>query len=219
MLSCGGDGDSGVTTYKTAEYFPLGQGDTWTYREKDGSLSTYTISGTETIDGVVAVKRMEQDGDYILFTSDSNGLKMYKNYDINELGWNQLIYKPPINILPGEISVGTKQTFNSTVYYTDSKGASKTGTTSWDATVEGVEDITVPAGTFKDCLKVKITRNLTSSDGKHQENSVSTPWLAKGVGVVKETGQGTEIDNGDVKTFTYTDELASATVGGVHYPK
>jgi len=43
-------------------------------------------------------------------------------------------------------------------------------------------------------------------------------WIAKGVGKVKENGEGIETNNGNVETWRYTDELVSATVGGVSYP-
>jgi hypothetical protein len=227
MLSCGGDdGDSGVTTYNTAEYFPLGQGDTWTLSgtrtingQQESDTFTLTISGTENIGGVVAVKRVEQSGNYLLFTN-TNGITCYKEYNVgrHQGEWYYDVFNPPITILPAVVSIGTKQPFNSTVYHT-ARTFSATGTVSGDATVEGVENITVQAGTFTGCLKLKLTWNLTSSDGKHQENVVFTSWLAKGVGIVKATGQNTNISNGDVETFTWTEELVSATVGGVHYPK
>lgn len=232
MLSCGGGGDGGdegdgggVTVYKTADYYPLGQGDTWTYREteEDGEIEyeTKTVSGTETIDGVVATKVLEDSDEYELFTN-SNGITFYKSYDINEedgvVEEEVDILDPPLIYVPTEVSIGTKHTFNSTIRHTEN-GFSATGTISIETTVEGIENVTVPAGTFENCLKIKIKRNVASSDGSHTESTESTIWLAKGVGIVKDTGQGTETNNGEVDVDTWTDELVSATVGGVSYPK
>jgi hypothetical protein len=52
-------------------------------------------------------------------------------------------------------------------------------------TVDGTEDVTVPAGTFKDCLKIKVEE--ICSPGKQGDAITYTGWvwLAKGVGVVK----------------------------------
>jgi len=43
----------------------------------------------------------------------------------------------------------------------------------------GLEDVTVPKGTFTDCLKLVYTRDF----GRGQ--MTSTTWLAKGIGIVK----------------------------------
>jgi hypothetical protein len=201
--------NQGGTTYYIAEYFPLAQGDTWTYRDTvDGDSSTSTISGTETINGVVAAKRIDEDGDYELFTN-SNGLTYYKKYDADDLegcGWSQSVFTPPITI-PAEVSIGAKYTSNFTTNYSNCRGESKTTTSSMEFTVEGIEDVTVTAGTFKDCLKLKMKSNNMFSDEGQIQSGEETTWLAKGVGEVKSVPT-----NGD------PDELTSATVGGVSYP-
>jgi hypothetical protein len=195
-------------TYNIAEYFPLGQGDTWIW-EYDGD-ETQTISGTETINGVVTAKRIDEDGDYELFTN-SNGITLYKNYDADDLegcGWSQSVFTPPITATPAEVSIGAKYTSNFTTNYTNCRGESKTTTSSMEFTVEGIEDVTVPAGTFKDCLKLKMKSNNMFSDEGQIQSGEETIWLAKGVGEVKSIPT-----NGD------PDDLISATVSGVHYPQ
>ncbi len=47
-------------------------------------------------------------------------------------------------------------------------------------TLEATENVIVPAGQFKDCLKIRV---LTKWDGN--EEYISYVWLAKGVGLVK----------------------------------
>lgn len=218
----GGGGGGGTTTYQIAEYFPLGQGDTWTSKDYEENYFSRTISGTETINGVVASKMLHEGGNYELITSDNNGLILYKEYSTEggEGGWHQFVPNPPIELLPRKVSIGTKHTFNSSVSYTDSRGASMTATTSGELTIVLVEDVAVPAGTFEDCLKVEDKRNIISSDGKHTISSNFTYWLAKGVGIVKEVGQITETNDGSVvKNEIYDDVLVSATVGGINYPR
>ena len=71
----GGCDGKGTTTYRIAEYYPLGQGDTWTYSVDWSSngdswqgTETRTVSGTETIDGVEAVIISSDRGGYNLWT-------------------------------------------------------------------------------------------------------------------------------------------------------
>ncbi len=51
--------------------------------------------------------------------------------------------------------------------------------------IEGYEDVTVAAGTFKECLKLKINEIQVKTTAEKNVEFTSTVWLAKGVGVVK----------------------------------
>src|SRR4030042_4107108 len=122
---------TGRPPYDTAEYFPLGQGDTWTTKEidtEDGEseeeIETTLISGTEKIKGVFSVKRIQVDDNpsevyYDLWTN-TNGLKHYKSYDIDfdeDVVEDEDIttYNPPVMYLPPRMSVGTRHAFKSTI--------------------------------------------------------------------------------------------------------
>jgi hypothetical protein len=208
--------DSTNTTFQIAEYFPLEQGDTWTYREEDSELTTQTISGTENIGGVDAPKKIDEDGDYELFTN-SNGITLYKHYDADDIsgcGWSERTFIPPVTLVPAEISIGSIHTSNSTYNYTECTGFSESASISLETTVVGFEDVTVTAGTFKDCLKIKmeITVNLPNDQVSIIDQTL---WHAKGVGEVKSTSS--ESIDGDV-TDVFTHDLMSADVGGVEYP-
>ncbi|MEW6418018.1 MAG: fibronectin type III domain-containing protein [Nitrospirota bacterium] len=204
----------GPTCYNIAEYLPLAQGDTWSYRDTvDGDLETDIISGTENINGVDAAKKIDEDGDYQLWTN-SNGITFYKKYDADDLdedcgeghGWSQSVFTPPITATPAEVCIGAKYTSTFTSYYTNCRGESKTATSSMEFTIEGIEDVTVTAGTFKDCLKGKTKSSNMFSDEGQIGSGESTIWLAKGVGVVK-----------SIDESGHPQDLLSATVGGVHY--
>ena len=207
------------TTYRIADYFPLAQGDTWTIREEDDegiSFTIRTISGTEYIAGVNAPKMIDEDGDYDLFTN-SNGIThyKYKSCDVDEnpdCGWSQEVFNPPVVLIPAEISIGSIYTFNSTYNYTECTGFSESAPFSVETRVEGLEDVTVPAGTFTDCLKININKIINYPNTPFS-NEI-TLWLAKGVGEVKELNL--EIYNGVVNENT--DDLISATVNGIDYP-
>lgn len=53
----------------------------------------------------------------------------------------------------------------------------------WDAKVLGKETVTVPAGTYEDCVKITYTIVMNSPDGNTKH--VNEDWFAKGVGIVK----------------------------------
>ena len=90
----------------------------------------------------------------------------------------------------------------------------------------GYEDVTVPAGTFKDCRKYEKT--MAFSFAQHPQANLSLhfiEWAAKGVWVVKwemlEIMMCVGLDmypfNGIISGATT--ELVSATVNGVSYPQ
>ena len=90
----------------------------------------------------------------------------------------------------------------------------------------GYEDVTVPAGTFKNCRKYEKTMSM--SFAQHPQANVSLhyiEWAAKGVWVVKwemlEIMMCVGLDiypfNGIISGATT--ELVSATVNGVSYPQ
>jgi hypothetical protein len=74
------------------------------------------------------------------------------------------------------------------------------GTASWE--LLAVEDVTVLAGTFEDCLKMQVILDVP---GEYSEVHI---WFARDVGMVKF----------DSLTDAEEWELESATVGGVSYP-
>ena len=77
----------------------------------------------------------------------------------------------------------------------------------WVSVFEGAEEVTVPAGTFPDCLKFRSV----ASDwrfGMARYNGTSYQWYAKNVGLVKSEGPGA----GEYWM------LKSASVGGLDYP-
>ncbi|MBS1113033.1 MAG: ompB-2 [Nitrospirae bacterium] len=199
--------------FNIAEYFPLGQGDTWTYREGDTELTTRTVSGTQKINDVNAVKVIDEDGDYQLWTN-SNGIVWYKEYDADDIpgcGWEQLIFSPPIHASDPLVSVGSSYISNTTLAETDCTGKSSTTSFSYEFTIDGIEDVTVPAGTFSECLKIT---GIMTVNGTSQTTEQSI-WLSKGVGQIKTIS--VDKVNGSI-VEKWTEDLVSAIVGGVHYP-
>ena len=93
----------------------------------------------------------------------------------------------------------------------------------------GFEDVTVPAGTFKDCLKTSFRfTNSFQNDYKGRTRAICVEdiwWEAKGLGIVKiktkEISYMNQTDDDSIINTVFEggiSELSSATVDGVDYP-
>jgi len=88
----------------------------------------------------------------------------------------------------------------------------------YDTTIlEAVEDVSVPAGKFDNCLKVTLIRDDVFSD--LIVNVVLTEWLAKGVGIVKSHAKVNIYSplGGEPFKVDASDELLHAKVDGSIY--
>ncbi len=143
---------------------------------------TFTVNGEE-VDTLVFEDRAYEDGklsevalDY--FAQDDNGTVYYFGEDVDEYQDGKIISHEgswllgrdtpvPGIIFPAHPKVGDKF---------DSEDVSKE-ISERDEVVSVSETTTVPAGTFKDCVKIKETLG---------DGSVEYKFYAKGVGVVRE---------------------------------
>lgn len=187
-----------------ADYFLLNQGDVWYYKvtEDDGKEGTgeIMIDGTEIVDGVETIKmyelRTSWDGSVawnscVLFAFTPEGLAGYKAYGLDENleVVETVFFNPPDVWVP--IRLRNEETFNSSTLNTEYNSESA-DPDSFDEVMiagrtlqlKGLEDVTVPAGTFKKCLKIKWSQTAFESDGDH-EAVKGWWWLAEGVGRVK----------------------------------
>jgi hypothetical protein len=93
-------------------------------------------------------------------------------------------------------------------------------TMNWTGKYVGRETVTVPSGTFENCVKVQLTLNSQSSFKQSEPVweetwlDISTLWFAEGVGVVKQMSveQVSDVD-GTMETMeTVTDVLKSSSM-------
>ena len=173
------------------EYFPLAQGNEWTYvRTVDGETGPLTsafVDGAELVDGVQTTKftmtGLTQGVYYDYFyAKDLEGLKEYK---FNNSFDTYNIYNPARMTFPADLDVG--DTFEGLNSYSSfrSEDDSILSTTTGTHTVhlETIEDISVPAGAFNDCLKFNV---LTSQQtGELTAQIDAKIWYAYGIGMVK----------------------------------
>ena len=193
------------------KYYPLRQGDSWTYSVIEGEdmhEETVRVEGKEIINGVETVKMMDDDNDYDCIAVDSEGVKQYKEFDDDEY----YIFNPPRLVFPN-IGIGKdKRYLTDKILYSIEGSKTEEESENGKIMLKSIEDIEVPAGKFNDCLKFLVISEWKDSSGSYGKDEC-TIWLASGVGKVME--QCTEVEyspDGDVDTETSISKLISYNV-------
>ena len=177
-----------VSLCDAQNYYPDEVGNTWTLRSKDGiEERVVTIEGLETI-GTEVVKVIS-DGTYpVSDPASNNPNKFFIKATPDEVqifratatirGIDATInYSPPGTFLPIPIGLGSEWTVTGDAML----GFLKIPTTN-AAKVVAVEDVTVPTGTYHDCLKIELE---FSTSGLVTSSTQTTMWLAPDFGLVK----------------------------------
>jgi hypothetical protein len=167
--------------YDFLDYFVLTPGSTWVFNEYDnGVFSEYEgefLGGyQEVAGGVMAIQRWYpsidpntgawEASDYDLFSTDAQFIYLHGVGDIDGLH----TFNPPMAIKRNFV-VGETQNLATTVTHPDNS----TESVSLSLTLQAIEDVSVPAGTFTNCLKIQISDN-----GENE-----TSWFANSVGPIK----------------------------------
>ena len=191
---------------QSADYFPDQIGNEWHYRGQitEGPLQTIehkffsnvsSVSGTKTIKGMmVTVFHDTNPGNHgpsdSFYRRDSVGIVYYGSEPGTPLEKQLVPYQ--IVRFPLKASSSFPQfnrkglDFDSDM---DQDGINEKADAQGDATVVGQESVTVPAGTFKDAVKVEARMymqiHLSGAKRTALGTDVMTAWFAKGVGLVK----------------------------------
>ena len=187
-----------VVMAETIDYYPTSLGNTWVLETADETERvTYTIEGSEErIEGreiarfkrtVETVGTDETTGETYFVHFDDDGVKLHKV--VAELGsvfgTATAILAPPALFFPASLDVGDSWEF---MLETE---VILTGPVSVTSVYEvvAVEDVVTPAGTFENCLKIRLNSRTVST--LSVSRSTSYQWLAPNVGIVSvETDQG-----------------------------
>jgi Protein of unknown function (DUF3386) len=130
-------------------YFPFRLGDSWTYDWRtEGPLAqggtaarTRVFDGTSFIGDSVGYKLVADDGAYFLYTFDKGILALHSSSDTRRL----LYYDPPVVVAAPDLTVGETRT----VEQAD-------GTRRFKTTFVGLEDVTVPLGSFSKVVVMRL---------------------------------------------------------------
>lgn len=214
-----------VRAYDMAEYFPLNQGDEWTYLATINRIPMplkMVVNGTELVNEVETVKIENRmlgsfTPDYDCYVMDSEGIKLFKHHWINYRE-KIVVMDQGLPIYPAQFSLGEvhQQPYSVTDYDSDGNFI-HTGTGTLTASIESVEDVSVPAGTFEECLNINFLVSSQRTDGS-TFNRESTYWLARNVGMVKMSIADNWYTPADgEESITMASGLMKATVDGIHY--
>ena len=166
-----------------ATYFPLKAGMTWEYSSTSDKRETRKIVITNLAprkvnDTTVTPRKWELGGasKYDLVAKDDNGVYLFGEQASENA--EPTILRARAYYLPQAITEGTSWDI------TTKLGDDEVKLT---LTIEGINDVvTVPAGTFKNCVKIKHVGSNVPGEKKEAEFSVlAYEWYAPNVGWVK----------------------------------
>ena len=178
-------------------YYPADIGNTWVLESTDGAeRTTYTIEATDESVNDEQVRILEITTEVLgtstvrtstfLFEVDEEGMKLHRI--VAELGdafgVARVEFLPPTIFFPAVLQLGE-------IWETQGEtevnivGAASVSSVN---EVVAVEDVVTPAGTFENCLKIRVRTRTTVALGVSR--STSYQWLAPDFGPVKfETDQ------------------------------
>ena len=157
-----------AATASSQDYFPLKEGNQWTYAISNGTAMTMKVTGFADVGGIRCAMVESEVGGQVnkaYYAADSQGLKDYKL----EISGQEVTYDPPILRIKLPFEKGQSWTCNFNQF-----GVSMT--TNFESV--GTEQIQTKAGTFR-CI---VIRSSTSIPG--QGSMVSHSYYAEGQGFV-----------------------------------
>ena len=221
---------------------PLGEINNKTLRWGNPHLEyTTTVKETEKIKGIEAVKVVVTEsnvpvginsaGSYIAYLPDlSQGKTILKRHIGSDPVFGSFYM---LNIPFEKMSRYMNLIEGRPFQITSASACFKEDTTPLDSCITittttflGFEDVTVPAGTFKDCIKSRMVISLSYARTPESNFSIGLiTWSAKGLGEIKSENVGLMLAN-ELDIFPFNTimkgevyELISAKVDGVSYPK
>lgn len=166
-------------------YLPLRVGNVWTYRVTRDNNQTQKISYDVRAGQVIARKpryRVHISDDlYMDIIQDNYGVRVVRDMHGEET-WR---FDPPGVELP-HLALGQQLTFPINIHEESARSGDKQELKGYaEFELAAIEGVTVPAGTFPDCLKVKYARRIGYPGGSY-DHIKGTAWYARNTGKVKD---------------------------------
>ncbi|MBP7836413.1 MAG: hypothetical protein KA022_02950 [Candidatus Omnitrophica bacterium] len=219
LMSAGVQAD----TNAVSEYFPLKTGNEWIYksyvtREDGVEMSipvTRRVKSSEKAGGKeVFTLEVESDRVENLYISGDKEGRFYEKIKYKGM---TLVFKPAAYFIPARTVLGGAEVRrNGTVkMYNDKNELVDQGSYVVGITSEGRQNLEVPAGVFKDALKILVFLEITTSS---QATEVTQEiYLAEGLGMIKVNRIDKVVSlpkNEQITLFYQRDELESAIIDG-----
>ena len=175
------------------KYFPMKPGTAYDYRDQNGGIVTSTFGARQERLGWETTAYTDPEGDVYYLSRDDRGLTLPLKYRAAMgFGFASLPPDKPPVLLPARSAIGRLN--HSLTYTRSAKWPSLEPMLDFYpegeivSVITGIEDVTVPAGTYRDCIKLCITSVNRSYDMQREKIRTGFMWLAKGVGQVKSEG-------------------------------
>jgi hypothetical protein len=170
---------------------PFKPGIIWAYKDQKGAEWRTTTKPEETIEGTKTLPFAEDTGDIYYFTLDKRGLLLTRKYWVMVGGCTDFHPpEPPLVFFPAVFQTGSyySSISSASVHTWPSMTLMEDFYTEMHCSSIAVlrEDVTVPAGKYRDCLKVCqfiLSRNFNMNN---EQLRIGYLWLAKDAGVVRE---------------------------------
>jgi len=172
------------------EVMPFAPGITWTYRDPQGAIWKTITKNKEQVGGTETLPFFEDNGDITNYSLTPAGMALHRRLYAQWGGCTEF-HPPnsPLVILPAVIQLGAYHSSISNAnvhtwpsltlldeFYPETHSASI-------AVLK--EDVTVPAGTYRDCLKVCLLNLSRNFNMNSEQLCIGYVWLAKDTGVIK----------------------------------
>lgn len=168
------------------DYYPLADGNYWMLKNTDPDNPKTRVIKLEHYgeeEGVYLLTRQTNDeADTFLIREAESGIELLESHVKTFFGDVDFKYDPPQTFFPKDLFPGQTWTISGMT-----KLENLTINSVSKATVEGMENVEVPAGFFKDCLRIRQDYYINVL-----KISTGYMWLAPEVGIVKEKGTSDE---------------------------
>lgn len=221
LTACGGGGGGGAPGTVTPpsvpaglDYAPLAVGDTWVYRRGDGGLDRSKVTGTRVIDGQTAFVVTDSNittgqSDATSYRKSATALTEVPDGSDPFLSAIGAVDSLRLPLRVGDSYTQVDRTLSSG-FDIDGDNRADTITVRSTVTVLATETVTVPAGTFPDCMKVRtqITQIAVGSSTGLPVTivAIADEWYAADVGVVRRrfesiAGNSTEVETRELQSW------------------
>jgi hypothetical protein len=191
VSSFAGSATVAAENFAIKDMLPFKPGITWTYKDQKGTVWRTTTKAQEPVEGTASLPFVEETGDMYYYTLDKRGLLLTRKYWALVGGCTDF-HAPdsPLVVFPATLKLGS--------YYSSLSNARVHTWPSMTLMEEFYpemicasiavlkEDVSVPAGKYRDCLKVcqfVVSRNFNMNN---EQVRIGYIWLAKDTGVVKQ---------------------------------
>ncbi|MDZ7724930.1 MAG: hypothetical protein U5R06_19505 [candidate division KSB1 bacterium] len=168
--------------FKPIVYFPVHDGNTW---EFSGSISKILM--TETGNGIQTFQLIYYDTLDTALWSETHVLQdsqlYWKTFEPNLPLFPRIMFSPPLPYAP----MSERMEFSTSMVFTETQtdSATRRSQIRIDYNINRIETVITPAGTFHNCLRMKIAVTYLDVAASPVFAGEHVWWYARGVGPVK----------------------------------